>query len=185
MAKKKQLTTEEFNALPKNEQKVLIAKDVIAQVLAKKYVAKQNQYIEVKMKGKTYQSPSSYQVENLDIQKALPEIEKCRVCAIGSCILSIAKFKNSLIFREVSNTQMVQTETSKARNKIGTVFNKSELAKMEAIFENGKSYMYYLSDNEKQTCAKIYSKYKSQEKRLLGIMEHIVEHGTIKLDKFN
>lgn len=182
---KKQLSTAEFNKLPKITQKKMIAKDVIAQILAKKYVAKQYQYIEIKMKGKTYQTPSSYQVENLDIQKALLEMEKCRVCAIGSCILSIAKFKDDLVFGEVTNSSIMYSSSSKARRKLETVFTEDELAMMEAIFENGKSYAYILLESLRKKCSEIYKKYTSQEKRLLGIMEHIVKHGTIKLDKFN
>jgi len=99
------MTPEQFKKLSKKEQKIAIAKDVIAAIEAKVYKPKKGKYIEtIKLQtSRNLLHYSSYnnnlQGNNYDsIQDNFEQIKSCTACALGLCILSITKFKNKLVF---------------------------------------------------------------------------------------
>src|SRR5437868_518082 len=88
------MTPEQFKQLTKAEQRVAIAKDVIAQVKVKRYKPSGGAYIILE--------GGNEHLDKEPIQENINKLKECEVCAIGSAILSIAKYKNTIRFNEVS-----------------------------------------------------------------------------------
>lgn len=178
---RKELTPVEFRKLTKAQKKVTVAKDVIAQIKAHKYRAETGRYIgDVKI-GEEYAIAKHI---TGDIQKRLPELHHCEVCAVGSCILSITKYENKLKWTDVGR---VPSECSSITDKILTkVFTPNELVLIEVMFEGcytngvdnyGKDKLGGVLTEEAAIKAKLwYNKYPDPEKRLLAIMRRIVKN---------
>ena len=82
------MNIEIFNSLPQHAQRILIASDVIENVKIGVYSPHEGSYIEINSnQGAAFPD---------DIQKDFDKINGCNVCAIGSCLLSLTKFKNTL-----------------------------------------------------------------------------------------
>jgi hypothetical protein len=88
------LSPKEFHALPKEEKAVLVAKDVIAQIRAKRYIAEASRYVAgVKFKSEISGSEQ--------INKNFDKIEECHVCALGAMLMSSTHLGNKLTFGDV------------------------------------------------------------------------------------
>ena len=90
---KKVLSPEEFNKLPRKEQVVLIAKDVISQIKRSKYKPEEESYITDIIFDESFDIESSIH-ENFD------KIEQCTVCALGAMFLSSCHLKNNITFEQ-------------------------------------------------------------------------------------
>lgn len=111
-----------FNSLDTMGKRVLIAKDVIAQIKAQRYVA-----------STTYFGIDNYLKEikfDKSLQKQLPNIT-CRVCAIGSVFTSFVKYKNKYTVGEVNEFAGVQMA-----DILSDFFDRKTLGLMELAFEN-------------------------------------------------
>jgi hypothetical protein len=177
--KQKTLTVEQFNALPKAEQRVMIAKDVIAQVLAKKYKATPGTYVEASLPRGVKKDASAR--ENID------KIKKCTVCAFGSCIVSTTRYKNRLTMDE-----MINPLDNKAANTklLLTVFTPNQMALIESAFERKYQVRGYWSTvgtyndglngeiTEKQEYAiqEFGNRYGNDNDRLIAIMQNIIDN---------
>jgi len=165
------MTPKQFKQLTKAEQRVAVAKDVLAQIKQERYVAKTSVYVEL--------SRSNEDLEEKPVKENIHKIKKCKVCAIGSTILSIAKFKNTIDFDDVTNGGFSQ----RADSLLGTVFGKKQLALMEACFESlgshpyaRNTYNYTLPLEDRTKCINFYQDYRSQTDRLQAIMRNIIKN---------
>ncbi len=200
---KNTLTIKEFKALSKSDRTVLVAKDVIQQIKAKRYNARAGSYIKnIVFKGKSYYYDFGF--ENDDIKKNFEEIDSCIVCAIGSCILSTTKFANKLKFGDVGAT--TNSFNPKAITLLNTIFTPKQQLLIECCFEGycflisptefkrrkeKKSFRYdesserfaciksdsvKLTYNEILNCLTFKVKYKTEKTLLVGIMENIIKN---------
>ena len=176
----------EFKKLGKAAKRVEIAKDVIAQIKAKKYRAKANEYITI---------PKSNKLKDEDnLQKKLPQIKSCSVCALGGLLMSSIKYENNLTYGDVYNNGWTRSfiENVNVNKLFNKLFTPKQLALIEGSFEeeaNNSFTNYYsrednkviLTPEEQKKCITFYKKFRSQENRLLGIMMNIIENsGTFK-----
>lgn len=77
-----------FNSLSPEQKRVAIAKDVIAQLNAKKIIPESGTYFAIE------DNPDDYDVS---LQKHLPKTQ-CSVCALGSLFYSHVKFNNKVTY---------------------------------------------------------------------------------------
>lgn len=168
------MTTKQFEKLGKAKKRVVIAQDVIANIKSGKYTPRE-----------------SYYVDKLNIEGSIKdqfdEIQDCKVCALGSCILSIVKFENNLTAREVDLRSADDfVESAKIRNLLSLAFDKRQLALIEAAFEKGVNFytngeyqvpdQYELTSEESKATKKFYKRFKSDKTRLIGIMSNIIKN---------
>lgn len=177
----KKLTIKEFNSLPNREKKILVAKDVLAQLKIGKYIAEIGKYIaetgnycvlDIDLKNR----------EDLDVKSNFSKINNCTVCALGSAIISITKFANKLTFRDIEE----DIQKKNVQNILFSVFSKSEVRDIENAFEQGFSpYAQFMGmevTNDTNEKGEDFMDYHSTAKaRLTAIMKQIVDTGTFKL----
>jgi len=186
MITKKQIEkwNSDFQTMSKEEKRVAIAKDVIAQIKAKRYTPKTGNYVKFKNRCKLKREES--------IQQNFDKVD-CKVCAIGSMFMSNIKFNNKFTLVTFEHSGKKQAK------KLAKYFSKKDLNLMEYVFENWKprSTSYWAPDtfngalnNIKYTESEIQRIKKAQElfkaktpkDRLVKIMTHLVENrGSFKL----
>lgn len=175
------MSVERFNSLPKAEQRVLIAKDVIAQINIGKYKANTGNYIQ--------DLKVSNSILNKDARKHINEIKSCEVCALGGCLISAVKFKNTLTVNQLKDLHDVLNDRISPQGKLITsVFTKKQLQMIETAFEKGFSLWAdainddnYLTGDVYDKCTEFGYKYDKDKDRLLAIMKNIVTNkGTFK-----
>lgn len=126
----KVITPEEFEALPKNERKILVAQDVIAQLKSKQLIAFTGDYLDITKQKCSPDDSARDAIINEEI--------KCTVCARGALFISAVKFKNKLkvgdLFGEFTYTQ---PNYSSGRNTkfLKTLFTENEQKQIETVFE--------------------------------------------------
>lgn len=122
------LTEEQFNALSQPEQRVAIAKDVLAQLEAKRIVAAPMQWVSVRGR-----SGFVYNREAL-IDAAAP---RCFVCGIGACFVSAVRLGNQYQKRAyVGGLGATEMERVLLRH-----FPRQQYAAIEFAFEGGTGSM--------------------------------------------
>jgi hypothetical protein len=126
------MTTKQFNSLSKAEKRVAVAKDVLAQIKAGKYIPNIGSYI----KG-LHPEVLPKNLRSLDdVQKNFSKLPQCNVCVLGACILSIAHLGDELKIYELSRVGNYGNVYGKNTNaKILSVFSPHQLAMIEAAFE--------------------------------------------------
>lgn len=180
-----------FEDCPDWMQRVLIAKDIIEQINTSIYIPVKGNYIEnLQFKYDKQLSSSD------DIKSNFNNIEYCEVCALGACLMSLTKFKNQINFDDINKSKGFLVSGSKIQNLLLSLFSPEQIALIESAFEGG------FNDNESLRVARyltseyrvnriheqlnlnscnFYFKYSSSEKRLIAIMENIINNkGTFK-----
>lgn len=165
-----------FQAMPKEEKRVAIAKDVIAQIKAERYTPKKGSYVKFKNKCKLKLGES--------IQQNFDKVN-CNVCAIGSMFMSDIKFNNKFTL-----DNFIYSGEEQAK-KLSKYFSNRDLNLIEYVFESwhpnlaryGSGWVKY-TEVEAQRIKKAQQlfKAKTSKKRLLNIMTHLVKNnGSFKL----
>jgi hypothetical protein len=125
-----------FNALPRNEKAVEVAKDVLRQLDAKLYKATSGIYFDF-----LRQDLDPYAEESL---QAVLETEPCRLCAIGGTFASTARLRNNV----ATSTVIVPSSTFMMETMVD-VFTEHTLRAMEVVFEtyNARTYPFSREDS--------------------------------------
>lgn len=170
------MTTKQFNKLGKAEQRVLIAQDVLANIKSKVYIPKEGVYFDDSLLIRELGS-------NADIQQNFDKIKECEVCAMGSCLLSTIKFKDSITTTDLKD--MPLHRTSKESDLIVEVFSENQLALIETAFERRYSTEGHWSSviggvlttiKEVNKAIKFGMKYANDTNKLIGIMKNIIKN---------
>lgn len=206
----KKLSVKEFNALPKNEKAVLVAKDVIIQLQNQKYLAETSRYI-----SDVYLSPDFNHSSNKKLNEQFDKIEYCTVCAIGGMLLSCTHLGNKLTnqdFDIMRSSTIDELANIKVVSLFNSIFHAKTLLMIETAFEGywnwnelsseqikkekkdfkfkDDAYKFAsdvlnfndLSFEETYKCEMFYRKYKNDKNRMIKICENIIENkGTFKL----
>lgn len=153
-----------FSEMTRLEKRIEIAKDVIASVHSKKYVAEQNTYLSLSSRT---ESCIDYTLDNIKQPHVI-----CNVCAIGSMfvsdVLKTDKLKKSFGFHHSS---MVKT--------LSNIYSERELRILEMCFEGNDVHDMFVEENETQLrkdARNFRGQFNTPRKRLLGIMENIVKN---------
>jgi len=163
------MSTINFDQLTKAEQRVAVAKDVLLQLKKKNYIAKKGAYVEVK-KGRR-----SLPVKD-NIDKTV-----CKVCALGSCLLSIAKFKNTITFNDAERGLSSWDSTDPSKRLLTSIFTRKQINLMENAFEGVVYFMHEPFTGTDKKADRFYDQYDKDNQRLIAIMENIIKNlGTFK-----
>lgn len=167
------MTQKQFEKLGKAKKRVVIAQDVINNIKSNKFIPLKSTYVD------------NLNLGNGSIKDQFDEIKNCDVCALGSCLLSVVKYKNSL------NTETIRgygaydfINDNKIYDLLSSVFDSRQLALIEAAFENGENYYtnenddrkYELTIEELRATKKFFRRFKSDKTRLIGIMSNIIKN---------
>jgi hypothetical protein len=171
--------------LTKAEMRIAIAKDVIAQIKAKKYNPMQGCWVD-QVGGQDYDDWLFANPENckVDVQVYTKSIKKCNVCALGSLFVSAVNKYNNVYgtFNTVSTNEVFDTSETNNRSPLLRYFTLNQIRLIEATFEGGMGAVYFDYDHPMVNKSRaFYSRYPNSKDRLLAIMKNIVKNnGTFK-----
>lgn len=185
-----------------SQKRVMIAKDVLAQIKAKRYVARSGTWAQPTFRENFF---NTEQTGNESIQQlfASKEIESCDVCAIGGLFMSCTNLNNHTTYKQFNDESDEIGELiaygdayeTGISNGLDLFFSKNQLILIEIYFENGEGY--FSIDNETvNTGSRFYKsidfdhvksfndKYQDNDDRLKAIMKNVVENdGTFVPEK--
>lgn len=182
------MTSEEFNNLPRNQQKVEIAKDVIAQIKAKKFIASNHLWANIhEIKVKNKDNMQELLVKNNPV---------CDVCADGALLLSAIRLGNDLIYSSRSKSMNNYRDlfvfdlgvSGLAKKRLLKYFTEEEFTLLEIAYEVGMGYKSPYSRDKEIEDARFKAlewgkRYNSNSKRLIALMKIIIKNnGEIVFD---
>lgn len=191
------MTAQEFNTLPTNEKAVLVAKDVLTQIKAKRYKPRVGTYMHI---------ASGYKFVG-NIKENFNKIEECQVCALGSMLMSSTHLGNILTTKDIKpcldRDDLRRSE--KVTELFSSIFTNKQLLLIETAFE-GYSFFYdinktlikklyqkvfryhessdryadeILTFDETLACEMFHRKYPAAEKRLNAMCRNIVRNNGV------
>jgi len=183
----------EFKAATRPGKRVVIAKDVIAQIKRHKLMPRQGTWL----RFTNFNNPDFSIFDNGEDSikdKYLDNtVQQCEGCALGSLMLSCTLFNNKLKFGEndIYDNIGEAIEEGQISNGLDKIFSTKQLALIELAFEQGSGYFsddietHYDYDTEEykwnytteqERAVKFGKKYESSTKRLTAIMNNIIEN---------
>lgn len=164
-----------FKVMSRAEQRVAIAKDVIAQLDAKKIVARSTYFSPPqKVEDKCRARYGDEKVRELDLSEVTAQV-KCEVCGIGAVFLSTVEFNDKLKVKEFFSYDPIHGYLSDRDNQVeylGKWFSSKQLDEIEEYFENGSPGC----DEAKPWSSSPIQREVKREKRLRMIMENIISN---------
>ena len=179
-----------LEGLTREQQKIVIAQDVIENIKAQKYIAETGSYIDDVEDARGNNMKYNNRWKDEDVKAQWEQLGTCNVCGIGACLMSITKFKNNLTFGDLPSS-LSQFEKVHI-DLLSSIFTGVELAAIEAMFEGyysndklgtssgnniGRDEMgAVLSEDLIEYCLNFGDNYGNEERTLLAIMQYIVDH---------
>jgi len=163
-----------FNRLTREEKRVAIAKDVLAQIKAKRFEARCGIYVSGKAEPGSTKEPFA---------AAPKEIKKCNVCALGSLFMA----KGDLVPNTLDRLEIYDGFIGSERpaEQLGAYFSQDQLDLIESAFE-GADYSHDGTSYREIVVDRFYGWEASQEDQnelLKCIMANIVRNrGTFVIE---
>lgn len=185
---------------------MLIAKDVLAQIAAKRYTPKTGNWL-VPFCGKEYFDDKVRLPELDDILAPSPaviphdasvqklflgkEITTCNCCALGSMLMSCTLYNNKQtaedLYAESDNLGEDVRDGRRLSNGLNKYFSKPQLELIELAFEGSDGFFAYegtsadISEKQYDAAILFHETYTDPTKRLVAIMNNVIENkGTFK-----
>jgi hypothetical protein len=174
MAAKKRTTEKSFDKLTAAQKRVRIARDVLAQLAAGKFIATQGLYVE----GVPIEGAKS----TASLQTLFKKQKSCEVCALGSMFVASVERKNALNAGDLNGADLSENgkkveyfgefTRSDCTDYLGKFFDHDQLNQIEDCFEGGSCDgpgdvdFYVFFDDEVEA-----------DERMRLIMENIVANG--------
>ena len=177
-----------FKKANKQQKRVLIAQDVLAQLKANRYIAENGIFVEYSVRDN-----SVYHDDNGSVQTlfATGDIKTCNVCALGGMFMSCTNLNNNTtldqLVSEGSDIGSAIKNDQKFSNGLDKFFTKNQLMLIEIYFENHAGYFssyegtididssFYKSIDLDHVNA-FYESYCDDKRRLTAIMQNIVDN---------
>lgn len=178
--KTKPQSTNSFKGKSKSEIRVMIAKDVLAQLESKAYCAMQGSWVEDKKLGDFYeycieQFEGDQNAKAVSAREYVDKLKACKVCALGSIFVSQVRIGGDFKVSDVENAYGVfeQLETSPLKR----YFSVNQLKLIEASFEgyNGM-YSHFMEGADELLSCSYESQFSKDKDRLTAIMKNIVRN---------
>jgi hypothetical protein len=163
---------------PKAKLRMAVAQDIIDQVYMQKFVPNSGSYLRF------------LDTENAEYKESVKDnfekIRECHVCAIGACLLSAIKFKNSFTFADLE--QVKETEFflhSDKVHKLLSIFSPQQLLLIETAFERSEHGSKIARKIDEYVGTKISNIHEAERfgrrhewdsNRMIAIMENIIEN---------
>lgn len=172
---------DQFKAATKAEKRILIAKDVISNLRKNRIVSTSGTYLSSLNISRAINGDES-------LQKHLDGVSFCRCCAMGACLISAVKYKNTLTVEEVDS---IAGSRHNNWSLLKGIFTPKQLLLIEDAFEGnslagdrvGEDFFHgSISYKKSKKCNEFYKKYPEDNKRLKEIMKNIIANeGTFVL----
>ncbi len=178
---------EEFKKATKAQKRVMIAKDVLAQIKAKRYFPESGEW--VKPLWSDDQKSIDIKLDpNSSIKDAFKSkaINSCQVCALGGLFMSCTNLNNNTTVQDMKTEyylgEVVQ-DNDKISNGLNRIFTQKQLMLIEIYFEGGEGYFKGYSDEN--LLVTFFESFNDDE-RLKMIMQNIIDNnGTFKPSKLD
>lgn len=159
------------------QQRIAIAKDVIKQVEAKFYKAKEGTYLDFSITDRDVVAPDKFD-KAIDLLKN--KGGSCNVCGIGSCFVSLVNLGDAVSSKNVGldtygDIGMFGMNDKKMRPMLSKVFDKRQLSMIECAFEQSVNY-FGASNDDRCNARRFGWRYVSSKNRLLAIMHNIIKN---------
>lgn len=169
-----------FTKATKAQRRVLVAKDVIAQLKAGRFTAESG----VWLIGDTVDAASDKIDPSLQRAVLAGQVE-CTCCALGSMMASCVLFKNKLKTERVFESNLTQgiSHFYDHDEDVRALFSDRQICLIECFFEGGDGAMDYTSLTEREQRSAIHFIFlnENDNDRLGLIMRNIVKNqGTFK-----
>lgn len=169
------MTEEEFNSLPHEKKKVLVAKDVIKHLNSKKIIARQMSNVKFVGKKFNYYADPKGSIKEY-MCSAPADDHDCAVCAKGGLFMSIIGRANKLQFEDV---YFGTTVSSSVFNQVlYNIFGREQIDLIEIAFE-GRSDFYWMGmvkPQDRLAAIEFNKNVLDPDKKLRAIMENIIKN---------
>lgn len=181
------INIEEFNKLPLEQKRVLIAQDVLNGIESGFYSMNIGTYVSSIKIGEDRIPEENIKLRmlaNRQIHTEIPNVSKCEVCQLGALAISLAKFGNDLKFSDLVFTEF----GAKSKERLLSVFTPNELYYLEVGFEGAENISFLIGGNEinipedeLELISDDFQTFKQQQPRAkdrtITMMQHIVDTG--------
>lgn len=164
------LTEEQFNALSPAEKRVAIARDVLAQLAAKRVIPKRNTWV-----GSARNEEDEFERRYSRGALVAEDAPVCYACGIGACFISAVRLGNR--FNLVSAGGLGADHMSRV---LSLFFSDEQFAAIEFVFEGGSGSTHrsdmewYFDPSEVDAFALLVNRQDSPSKRIRIICESII-----------
>lgn len=168
------------------EKRVLIAKDVIAQIKAKKFKPTPGMWVLLKNKqNRDLADPTAVFEGTNSVRKLFlaEEIPSCSCCALGAVFMSCTLYNNKTTIADLDeetdsfDVRVRETEYGSFTNGLTKFFSRDQLQLIEIAFEGGGgAFDVDEEDLEEVHAADWVKKLRNAEKRLVAIMQNIIDN---------
>lgn len=183
-----------FWALQKRDQRVAVARDVLAMIKVNKIKAERGTYVDIVEKdwgsfwGKVLSAKGEERLDEVIIKEGV----SCTCCGIGSLFVGLVDMGDKVKVEDVmtKNWRLDEYETyindDSMREKLRKVFSPDQIGLIETAFEKRQCFdhEYFLTPESirlTRLATAFGRKYKKDETRLRAIMLNIIAHrGTFK-----
>jgi hypothetical protein len=161
-----------FKKATKAEKRVMIAKDVLAQIKAKRYIPESGTWVDPNWNIRN-EIDGTESVQKLFADRT---IETCNVCALGSLFMSCTNLNNNTCVSDINyggeGTEIGERiqDGDTLSNGLNKIFSKKQLQLIEVYFETGDGWF----GEDSRHVAYFNDAYPDDEDRLVEIMKNIV-----------
>lgn len=163
-----------FSKLNLVGQRIAIAKDVIAQLIVKKFRATPGTYVRFKL-------PS---VSNLEQQfnETMEAVPKCEVCGVGGMFISAVRCYNDITVKEALGSSiyspLISLNSPVMRDYLARWFSNKQVGLVESAFEQQARFAVETgsSHNEAMDAAYFGTRFIKANDRLIAICKNIISH---------
>ena len=171
-----------FKKATKAEKRVMIAKDVLAQIKAKRYVPESGTWVDPNWNIRN-EIDGTESVQKLFADRT---IETCNVCALGGLFMSCTNLNNNTCVSDINyggeGTEIGERiqDGDTLSNGLNKIFSKKQLQLIEVYFEKGdgwfgeEGYTGVHIGEDSRHVAYFNDAYPDDEDRLVEIMKNIV-----------
>ena len=165
----------EFQKLSKKQRRLAIARDVLSQLRAKKFIAQTGIYL------RADDLKNEEAAEPVDLQCFLLQTNpQCTVCGIGAAVCSLARLGDEVQY----GSEGAFRDNTDYHGKLRPVFSEKQIHLIEWAFEGRETTdeaYDFLSTKERLSAEKFFTKHPNTDKRLAAIFRNIVKNnGTFK-----
>lgn len=174
-----------FKKATKAEKRVMIAKDVLAQIKAKRYIPESGTWVDANwnIRGGIDEIHETDSVQKLFADRT---IETCSVCALGGLFMSCTNLNNNTCVSDINyggeGTEIGERiqDGDTLSNGLNKIFSKKQLQLIEVYFEKGDGWFgeagytgNYIGEDSRHV-EYFNDAYPDDDERLVEIMKNIV-----------
>jgi hypothetical protein len=171
-----------FKKATKAEKRVMIAKDVLSQIKANRYIVECGTWVDANWNIRN-EIDGTESVQKLFADRT---IETCNVCALGSLFMSCTNLNNNTCVSDINyggeGTEIGERieEGDTLSNGLNKIFSKKQLQLIEVYFEKGDGWFgedgytgNYIGEDSRHV-EYFNDAYPDDDERLVEIMKNIV-----------